>query len=116
MDKPTLVHLMFRYLHTLDYTEGTRRANIQSCANQTTDTADTSLTSIPPTDIITHAQMCAIAECYGISSLHTLGKEKFKQAVEENWDCPEFARVIELVCIRRFKEIEHFKILLKRQL
>jgi len=54
---------------------------------------------VPPrSTALTHAQMCVIAEYYGISGLRTLAQQNLIDSMAEIWDTPDFVDVLNLGC------------------
>jgi hypothetical protein len=47
---------------------------------------------------VTHAQMCVMADFYGIETLATFAREQLVLVMEEVWDTEEFVDTLDLVC------------------
>ncbi|KAI5927103.1 BTB/POZ protein [Camillea tinctor] len=94
-DDPRIVDLMIYYFYHLTYHINCPKNQKQS-DDYSTDDYSTDETIIPPktSDILTHAKVYSLAEKYLIEGLKKLAFERFKTAIETNWDFQDFRDAI----------------------
>lgn len=117
-----LIHYMLQYIYGIEYmeeheqeeqtyTKKTKKGIVwanslvqdeewtTSCEHE----ADTSTGPIPGNDSRVHAQMCAVADFYGVSGLQPITRHKFEIALERLRNVQHLVELLELVCDPEFQ-------------
>ncbi|KAL8822347.1 MAG: hypothetical protein Q9191_006917 [Dirinaria sp. TL-2023a] len=134
MDDPTLLEYMLHYLYGLDYMEEEKpkestwaskrgskkhlkkRMPVEWFEDEQTPHEEEPIPSNFESDgskgislggnAAVHAQMCAVADFYGIPDLQEVARRKFRIALDKIYDSPGIVEVFKLVCNPDFRSDE----------
>jgi hypothetical protein len=111
LDDFELVRLMLRYLYGLEYLDSPDKKTAKSKAKSKESKKDKKQStksdrlsgddghSQPSRGVaVTHAQMCVMADFYGIPNLATFARHKLDSVAKELWDTQDFVDTLKLLC------------------